>query len=158
MYNNIYIYVYIYICIYPQPRSARLVWPRLSILLSILALRLLLVGYIRSPPDFGGQMSWDPPRPWAAFENDVFCSQPLLIITMSLSGFIIVHQNLICCSTSDVLFTVSHSWKTITFSSSIKMDRPGLQNPAPEITCSASCFHWNLKKPYWNYSKNHSLY
>ena len=112
--------LYIYI-IYPPPHFARRVWPGSKLCFPIFAIRLLLIAYNRasSNSDGNGLAKFHPP-PGRPLQTSV-----LLYVLSNIAYFAtwihhIIHQNLIFCTTSLLIFTFSLSCKSITFRSSLK--------------------------------------
>ena len=108
---------------------------------------------------------------WAASVSSLkimdCCYKSLPIFTCSVSGSIMWFINISWFPLmSNVLFTFlqihhlhqilqtrhktikQHGYKTTRIT--ISIDSTGPQKPPPEIMFSASCFHCNLKMPYWN--------
>ena len=153
--------------IYPPPRFARRVWPGSKLSFPTVALRLSLTAYIWAPLIRTAESPWIPPPPVGRLRK----SWILLHVHASTHYFALwihhtIHTTPICCSTSNVLFTLSCSCvpsKTLQNAKAKQLKNDWDYHQiwltwASQFTSrnhvSGIIFHWNLKMQYWMCSKN----
>ena len=151
---------------------ARGVWPGCQLRFPTFALLFLLIAYIRAPLV----------RMGVAFRNPWLYREALNELTVAIHPCLnwrFRKWTLLKINGNSVATSLSYNshvrccWKTLQYNMSPKAWRarkrswwennrywndkwrPRPHNSPPQIMCSALCFRWNLKMPYWNWWTAH---